>query len=104
MFGAEDQHRLRIPPEIQAQLDAEDEEVRRAKEVPGEVICLHDPHLLLPLRIRRVLSPEEQSRARCDVCGVVFRAFLLHCQACEALLCLGCRDALLDGQFWLTQG
>ncbi|KAK4035073.1 hypothetical protein C8A01DRAFT_48684 [Parachaetomium inaequale] len=95
-YGCEDQHVLQIPPEVQARLDEEENQppAAFADETAKGILCNHESDMLYTLRLRRDLEEEERNRARCDVCGKTFRAFLLQCIACRTLLCLGCRDLL----------
>ncbi|KAK3300898.1 uncharacterized protein B0H64DRAFT_438025 [Chaetomium fimeti] len=76
-FGGEEEHTLRIPPEVQARLDEEESQPPAAyvDETAEGVLCRHQSDLLYTLRLRRELSKEERSHAR-------------------ALFCLHCRDAV----------
>ncbi|KAK4132251.1 hypothetical protein BT67DRAFT_435611 [Trichocladium antarcticum] len=98
-FGSQEEHHLRIPAAVQQRLDDQDRERERqaaARDEEETIICIHDAELLTSLRLKR----EESRQARCHLCGVKFRGFLLHCLGCETIMCLGCRDALIDGDFW----
>ncbi len=72
-----------------------------ADEDAHGLLCGHDEDMLYTLRLRRELGPEDLGRARCEVCGGVFRAFLLQCRGCSTLMCLTCRDRLWAG--WQDQ-
>ncbi|KAL2154397.1 hypothetical protein VTH82DRAFT_3073 [Thermothelomyces myriococcoides] len=123
-YGAEDQHVLRIPQEVEARLAEEESRLATAVAFPHSflfcgqnerfadvcdfpkkkkkfadenatgVLCPHSADLLYMLRLRRELDDEERTRTRCDVCGRIFRAFLLQCIGCGTSMCLDCRDKL----------
>jgi hypothetical protein len=99
-FGAHGEHVLRVPTQIQARLDEEANQppIAFADESAEGVLCRHQSDLLYTVRFRREVSEEERRVARCDVCGIVARAFLLHCIGCRALFCLSCRDSVWDAR------
>ncbi|AEO66082.1 uncharacterized protein THITE_2128193 [Thermothielavioides terrestris NRRL 8126] len=105
-FGSEDKHVLCIPPEVKARLDAEEQKPppALADECATGTLCIHSPSLHYLLRLRRELSSEELERARCDVCGHMFKSFLLQCRGCATLMCLDCRDSLCNGRIKGVKG
>ncbi|GAB1310890.1 hypothetical protein MFIFM68171_01100 [Madurella fahalii] len=101
-YGAEEEHELRVPAAIQERLDAEARIPPPAfsYDTTEAIVCHHNASRMLCLRLRRDLDRAERGRSRCDVCGRVFRGFLLQCQDCSTLLCLDCRDAIWDERLW----
>ncbi|KAK4152444.1 hypothetical protein C8A00DRAFT_44498 [Chaetomidium leptoderma] len=98
-YGDADKHVLRVPAEIQARLDEEDNKAPPAlanKDAQGN-LCRHPRDMLYRLRLRREFSIEERKEARCELCARLFKAFLLQCQVCRTLLCLDCLDQSKDG-------
>jgi len=75
--------------------------IQLADERAAGMLCCHEEDMLYTLRLRRELNPEELGRARCEVCGHTFHAFLLQCRGCSTLMCLSCRDRLWAG--WQDQ-
>jgi hypothetical protein len=68
-----------------------------ADETAEGMLCHHDDDFMDNLRLRRDLDTEERNRARCHVCGRIFRQFLLQCRGCRTIMCLDCRDWLQEG-------
>jgi hypothetical protein len=117
LFGAEDEHVLRIPKEVEARLNEDVPFAVRMPIVPvvrklqtnqhlsqladdtaEGVLCRHEEEFMHKLRLPRYLSAEQRSRVRCHVCGVPVRQFLMQCRGCGTEMCLNCRDELQGGQ------
>jgi hypothetical protein len=113
IFGAEDQHVLRIPEEVEARLnedrpsavrkpvvssvgrlDANQHLSQLADDTAEGMLCRHEEEFMHKLRPPRYLSPEARACIRCHVCGAPVRQFLMQCRGCGTEMCLDCRDEL----------
>ncbi|KAL2270161.1 hypothetical protein VTJ83DRAFT_2345 [Remersonia thermophila] len=97
IYGDSRKHVLKIPPEIQRQVNPKNLEIPAAyvDEDATGILCHHEAHLLYKLRLRREpLRDGIPLKAPCHICGRCFGEFLLECTGCQTLMCLKCRDSL----------